>query len=145
MLAGFFIGRNVPGGIRLEAAPETSSQPAVTAPRLTGPTETALATTAPPETAPAGTIPTETVPVTRAPAETVPAETEPVFPLDINTATAEQLDLLPGIGPVLAARIIEYREENGGFSQVEELIKVDGIGEKKLADLLDYVKVEVRE
>lgn len=62
--------------------------------------------------------------------------------LNINTATAEEFDALPGIGLVLAQRIIAYREEAGGFQAVEELLKVSGIGESKLAEILDLITVE---
>ena len=53
--------------------------------------------------------------------------------LNINTATSEELAALPGIGQVLATRIVAYREENGPFSSVTQLLLVDGIGEKKLS------------
>ena len=62
--------------------------------------------------------------------------------LDINTATAEDFDALPGIGLVLAQRIVAYREELGGFQAVEELLQVNGIGDAKLAELLDLITVE---
>lgn len=70
--------------------------------------------------------------------ETQPPETEP-WPLDINAATLEQLQKLPGIGEVLAQRIIDYREANGAFQSIGELGKVDGIGEKKLEAIWDLV------
>lgn len=59
--------------------------------------------------------------------------------VNINTATAEQLKLLPRIGPSTAERIIEFREANGPFKKAEELLAVRGIGEKSLAKLLPYV------
>jgi competence protein ComEA len=61
--------------------------------------------------------------------------------VDLNTATAEQLDALPGLGPVLAERIIEHRSTRGRFESVEELRDVTGIGERKFADLRDRVTV----
>ncbi len=50
--------------------------------------------------------------------------------VNLNTATAEQLDSLPGVGAKMAARIIEYRQKNGPFRKVEDLMNVKGIGEK---------------
>lgn len=76
-------------------------------------------------------------------APTLPAvtETQTEFPIDLNTATEEQLRLLPGIGEVLARRIVAYREENGSFQAVEELLNVEDIGEKRLEGILDYIKI----
>lgn len=61
--------------------------------------------------------------------------------ININTATAEQLESLPGIGPVTARAIVEYRRQNGGFHSVEELLEVRGIGEKRLEQIRPFVTV----
>jgi len=61
--------------------------------------------------------------------------------LNINTASAEQLESLPGVGPVTARAIIEYRQQNGGFRSVDELIEVRGIGPKRLEQIRPYVFV----
>ena len=53
-------------------------------------------------------------------------------PVNINTAAAEELETLPGIGPVLAQRIVDYRAEHGAFASAEELLEVEGIGGAKL-------------
>ena len=65
----------------------------------------------------------------------------PGVPLDLNTATVEQLDELDGIGPATAQQIVAYREAHGGFGSVEELDQVPGIGETRLAALRDKVRV----
>lgn len=62
-------------------------------------------------------------------------------PVDLNTATMEQLDTLPGIGPVLAQRILDWRTANGRFSSVDELAEVKGIGEATLGELRPSVTV----
>lgn len=62
-------------------------------------------------------------------------------PVNLNTATAEQLDTLPDVGPVTAQSIIEWREENGGFTSVQELLEVDGIGPATLQKLAPHVTV----
>ncbi|WP_447037377.1 helix-hairpin-helix domain-containing protein [Streptomyces sp. DSM 118878] len=61
-------------------------------------------------------------------------------PVALNTASAAQLDELPGVGPVLAQHIIDYRTEHGGFRSVEELREVNGIGDRRFADLQDLVR-----
>ncbi|KIH98557.1 DNA-binding protein [Streptomonospora alba] len=70
-----------------------------------------------------------------------PGGTAPAAPIDLNTATAEQLQELPGVGPVLAQRIIAFRTENGGFASVEQLHDVSGIGEQRFADIAEQVRV----
>jgi competence protein ComEA len=62
-------------------------------------------------------------------------------PVDLNTATVADLDALPGIGPVLAQRIVDWRAEHGRFASVEQLREVTGIGESKYADLAAEVAV----
>jgi competence protein ComEA len=59
--------------------------------------------------------------------------------VNLNTATAEELDTLPGVGPVTAQKILQWRAAHGAFSAVDELLEVDGIGEKTLADLAPLV------
>lgn len=61
--------------------------------------------------------------------------------IDLNTATSEQLDSLPRIGPALAQRIMSWRDENGRFTSVDDLLSVPGIGEKMLEGLRDQVRV----
>ncbi len=65
----------------------------------------------------------------------------PAGPLDLNQASAGELDALPGIGPVLAARIVAFREQNGPFVSVDQLLEVSGIGPAVLADLQGQVRV----
>lgn len=62
-------------------------------------------------------------------------------PVDLNTATAAQLETLPGVGPATAARIIEQRTRQGGFKAVRDLLRVPGIGERRFAELKDRVRV----
>lgn len=62
--------------------------------------------------------------------------------VNINTASASELDALPGIGPVLAQRIIDRRTEQGPFTSVEELLEVDGIGQATLDGLREFITVK---
>jgi competence protein ComEA len=68
------------------------------------------------------------------------APAAPMAPVTLSTATVEQLDGLPGVGPVLAQHIIDYRTQHGGFRSVDELREVNGIGERRFADLRDLVR-----
>lgn len=61
--------------------------------------------------------------------------------VNLNTATAEQLDALPGIGGVIAQRIVDYRDAHGGFQSVDQLKEVPGIGDRKFAEMRDKVSV----
>jgi comEA protein len=62
--------------------------------------------------------------------------------ININTATLAELDTLPDIGPKTGQRIIDYREANGPFNQVEDLLKVDGIGEVTFNKIKSLITVE---
>jgi competence protein ComEA len=93
----------------------------------------------------------EQIPVGRrppvAPTVITTAPLAPVTPtgsaalVNINTADQLELETLPGVGPVTATAIIDWRTENGGFSTVDELIEVSGIGEVTLSELRDLVTV----
>lgn len=120
---GFYVGRStVKGAVVIEAAePEVISavEPAPAAKPQTSPeVVSVMEESAPPEE---------------------PAE--PEYPLDINVATVDDLDDLPKIGPVLAQRIIDYREANGDFQFVEELLNVEGIGEGIFEKIKEFVEV----
>ena len=70
-----------------------------------------------------------------------PAKPVPATQININTATADQLEGLPGVGPKMAARIVEYRQKNGGFKKPEDLMNIQGIGEKNFLKLKPLVTV----
>jgi competence protein ComEA len=61
--------------------------------------------------------------------------------LNLNTATPKQLEALPGIGPVLANRIVEFRDKKGGYKRIEELLAIPGVSEKKWKVLRQYLTV----
>ncbi|MFI2258784.1 helix-hairpin-helix domain-containing protein [Streptomyces tubercidicus] len=63
----------------------------------------------------------------------------PGGPVSLSTATEQQLDSLPGVGPVLARHIVEFRSQHGGFSSVDQLRQVTGIGDRRFADLRPLV------
>lgn len=71
-----------------------------------------------------------------------PEPVEKTVSVNLNTADANQLETLPGIGPVTAQKIIEYRESVGAFQSKEELMQVDGIGEKTFESLQNLVTIE---
>ena len=95
--------------------------------RQTGTVQVRVSTAAPPQPSAA--------PAT----EPEPQQAHTAFPININTATAEQLTALPGIGEVLAGRIVSYREQYGLFLSTEELLDVTGISEKKYEAIKEYV------
>jgi comEA protein len=69
------------------------------------------------------------------------APAAPAGKVNLNTATVAQLEELPGIGPALAARIVEHRQKNGAFKSVEDVMAVKGIGEKNFAKIQGYLSV----
>lgn len=139
---GFFLGRNT----RVETI-QTTKTVHETVPGETVVVLREVLVTLPPETV------MPTVPSTEPPIRSEPVkQTEPkkssdssekkvTFPVNINTASKKELDALPGIGEVLAQRIIDYRSANGPFSTVDELTKVKGIGAKTLEKLKPYATV----
>jgi len=74
--------------------------------------------------------------------DTPKGQADTVRKININTATAVELEELPGIGPKTALRIVEWRKEHGKFQRVEDLMAVKGIGEKKMAQLKPLITVQ---
>lgn len=72
-------------------------------------------------------------------AASAPGAASPDALVDLNTATQEQLESLPGVGPVTAEKILAWRDEHGSFTSVDDLLEVDGIGEKTLAELAPHL------
>ncbi|GAB2662641.1 helix-hairpin-helix domain-containing protein [Kribbella swartbergensis] len=70
-----------------------------------------------------------------------PPTAQPGAPVNLNTATLDQLDALPGVGPVLAQRILDYRTQNGPFTTIDQLQEVPGVGPKKFDSLKSHVRV----
>jgi competence protein ComEA len=73
------------------------------------------------------------------PSPAVAAKAAPASKVNINAASAQQLETLPGVGPKVAERIVEYRQKSGAFRSLDELLNVRGIGEKSFAKLQPFV------
>lgn len=84
-------------------------------------------------------VPARAAPAGQAGAATASTPSAPDAPINLNTATAEQLDQLDGVGPAIAEKILQYRQEHGGFGSLQDLGRVPGIGEKRLASLREQV------
>lgn len=124
---GFFLGRNY----NHSEVQFLSAQAAVP---TTLPTEQPL-----PET---GSTAQSLISGQEIPAEVPNGESsQPAGLININTATAAQLETLPGIGPVIAQRIVDYRNANGPYPSVSALLNVEGIGEKRLSAILHLITI----
>ena len=144
--------------LRAESAQTPSGTPLTERTLTAASTASSVSSSAAPSAVPSSAVTSETAPTrdTQTPETTAVPETTEVSAtaasssavstaasvtaaasgkVNINTATAAELDTLPGIGPVKAQSIIAYREANGNFSSIEDLILVDGIGEKTMAEL----------
>ena len=140
---GFFLGRNT----RVQAI-QTTKTVLQEVPGETVVVMREVLVTLPPETVPPTQPPEETLPSrsgtsqqSRETKETKPKEQKVTFPVNINTASARELEALPGIGEVLSQRIIDYRNAHGPFQSVDELIRIKGIGEKTLERIKPYTTV----
>lgn len=83
-------------------------------------------------------------PATEHPPQSPPVVVADVRRVDINHGSVEELQRLPGIGPVLAGRIVRYRREHGKFGSIRDIQNVKGIGEKRFAQLEPYIYVEAK-
>jgi competence protein ComEA len=161
-MAGRLYGLGILAGILLLAGGALASRAHVLGQRNRAPVAGAVSVYTPrPEPAAAAAAPLQGEVTSTAPRESqqLPKETEgapsskkgtskpraaeaPPRPVNINTAAAAELQTLPGIGPVMANRIVSYRNEHGPFKSTAELDNVKGIGPKKLEKLAPYILVE---
>ena len=124
---GYFIGRSSIHGVFTVETEHALTQPATPTPA-----------------AAAGKSPSATVNGTAGTSSPLPSETAAAGidgKININTATAQDLSALPGIGDVIAKRIVDYRAQYGAFQVIEEIENVKGIGEKIFSQIKDYITV----
>ena len=134
-MIGFFVGRNhVVVKTAQGAVIEVEENSADSAPARE--TEEAQKTPDASGSSASGDLPAEQV-LPAAESETAAVS----YPLDLNRATAEQLQTLPGIGPAIAQRIVDYREEHGAFETKEALMEVSGIGQKRFDAIASMITV----
>ena len=135
---GFFLGRNslMPGAVTIETEQRELSEEQPEEPA-------ALEEPEPSAAVPNGTEPSAVLPNgTEADAPSGEGKSDEAGGLlNLNTATAAELETLPGIGAVLAQRIVDYRTEHGPFSAVEDIMKVSGIGDKKYEAIESLITV----
>jgi competence protein ComEA len=86
-------------------------------------------------------VPRRQPPVAASGGAAEPGDASSSGPVHLNTATLEQLDTLEGVGPATAQKILDYRQEHGGFASVDDLAQIPGIGPKRLAALRDKVQL----
>ena len=87
-------------------------------------------------------LPSDTLPKPQDKVSQSDSSQKSVFPLNLNSATQRELERLPSIGPVLAKRVIEYRNQKGGFKAIEEVKQVHGIGNKIFEKIKNYIVVK---
>ena len=139
--AGYFVGRGTT--VKVISFEKRALAPAIT---LVSPsTESAAESTAAAASVSvldaSDTLPNpspEIIPDTASPSGAAQPDAEKI---NINTSSQARLEELPGIGPVLARSIISYREKHGGFSSIEQILDVDGIGEKKFAAMKEIITI----
>lgn len=119
---------------RINLAAPLADGARVYVPRLGEADAPAVVGAEPPPSGPAGPAPADGADGVDGPAATG-------APIDLNTADEAELDELPGVGPAIAAAIVAFREENGGFASVDDLLDVRGIGEAKLEEIRPLVTV----
>lgn len=122
----------------VEPKPETTKAPPTPEPEPSAPTLPAT----PPAPVPASEPPKPAPPSPKPAAPAAPKAPAPSGKLNVNRATQAELELLPGIGPAMAKRIIEYRTTHGAFKRIDDLDKVKGIGPKTLEKLRPLVTIE---